>query len=107
MGDHLTVIGNVADDDTFWGLHVSPDLDTVTYWLGGVNDDERGWGLQNETWHNYETLEKIGSHPWFRIGDRDIATHLTRTHLLNQGQTLTVATAHLLKGGEFVPGYFL
>lgn len=97
-GEQLKVIGNVADDDIFWGLHVSPDLDTVMYWLAGVNDEERGWGLQNETWHNYETLEKIGSHPWFRIGDRDIATHLTRTHLLQQGQTLTTITARLAIG---------
>ncbi len=98
LGDRLTVIGNVADDDTFWGLHVSPDLDTVTYWLAGVNDTERGWGLQNETWHNYETLEQIGSEPWFRIGDRDIATHLTRTHLLQQGVSLTTATDRIAKG---------
>jgi len=98
LGEQLNVIGNVADDDTFWGLHVSPDLDTVTYWLAGVNDDERGWGLQNETWHNYETLEQIGSNPWFRLGDRDLATHLTRNQLLLQGNTLTDVTAHLAKG---------
>lgn len=98
VGKQLTIIGNVADDDTFWGLHVSPDLDTVMYWLAGVNDAERGWGLQNETWHNYETLERIGSEPWFRIGDRDLATHLTRTRLLQQGQTLTDVTARLARG---------
>lgn len=98
LGESLTVIGNVADDDTFWGLHVSPDLDTVTYWLAGVNDAERGWGLQDETWHNYDTLERIGSNPWFRIGDRDLATHLTRHHLLQQGKNLTTVTAQLAKG---------
>jgi LPPG:FO 2-phospho-L-lactate transferase len=98
LGKLLTVIGNVADDDIFWGLHVSPDLDTVTYWLSGVNDEERGWGLQNETWHNYDTLERIGSNPWFRIGDRDLATHLTRNQLLQQGKTLTEATAQISKG---------
>lgn len=98
LGESLTVIGNVADDDTFWGLHVSPDLDTVTYWLAGVNDAERGWGLQDETWHNYDTLERIGSNPWFRIGDRDLATHLTRHHLLQQGENLTTVTAQLAKG---------
>ncbi len=98
FGENLTVIGNVADDDQFWGLHVSPDLDTVMYWLAGVNDAERGWGLQNETWHTYETLEQIGSNPWFRLGDRDLATHLTRTHLLQQGYTLTESTARLAKG---------
>lgn len=98
LGSRLTIIGNVADDETFWGLHVSPDLDTVMYWLSGVNDAKRGWGLVNETWHNFETLEKIGSEPWFRLGDRDLATHLARTTFLRAGHTLTEATAHLTKG---------
>lgn len=98
LGSRLTIVGNVADDETFWGLHVSPDLDTVMYWLAGVNDTKRGWGLVNETWHNFETLEKIGSEPWFRLGDRDLATHLTRTTLLRDGHTLTEATAHLTTG---------
>jgi len=98
LGSRLTIVGNVADDDTFWGLHVSPDLDTVMYWLAGVNDAKRGWGVVNETWHNFETLEKIGSEPWFRLGDRDLATHLTRTTLLRNGHTLTEATARLTTG---------
>ena len=98
LGSRLTIVGNVADDETFWGLHVSPDLDTVMYWLSGVNDAQRGWGLVNETWNNFETLEKIGSEPWFRLGDRDLATHLTRTTLLSNGRTLTEATARLTEG---------
>jgi LPPG:FO 2-phospho-L-lactate transferase len=98
LGSKLTIIGNVADDEEFWGLHVSPDLDTVTYWLSGVNDEERGWGLKDETWHTFETLERIGSEPWFRIGDRDLATHLTRTTLLREGKTLTEATARVTQG---------
>ncbi len=98
LGSNLTIVGNVADDEVFWGLYVSPDLDTVMYWLAGVNDAERGWGLVNETWNNFETLEKIGSEPWFRLGDRDLATHLTRTTLLREGHTLTETTARLTKG---------
>jgi LPPG:FO 2-phospho-L-lactate transferase len=98
LGDRLTVIGNVADDEEFWGLHVSPDLDTVMYWLAGVNDEERGWGLLDESWHCFETLERIGSEPWFRLGDRDLATHLTRTRMLRDGKTLTQATEQLARG---------
>ena len=98
LGSHLTIVGNVADDEEFWGLHVSPDLDTVMYWLAGVNDVKRGWGLLGETWHNFETLEQIGSEPWFRLGDRDLATHLTRSTLLREGKTLTEATARLTRG---------
>lgn len=98
LGERLTIVGNVADDEEFWGLHVSPDLDTVMYWLSGVNDEERGWGLKEETWHTFETLERIGSEPWFRLGDRDLATHLTRTTLLHAGQRLTEATTRLTQG---------
>ncbi len=98
LGSRLTIVGNVGDDEEFWGLHISPDLDTVTYWLAGVNDEARGWGLQEETWHTFETLERIGSDPWFRLGDRDLATHLTRTALLREGKTLTEATERLTRG---------
>lgn len=98
LGSRLTIVGNVGDDEEFWGLHVSPDLDTVMYWLAGVNDDVRGWGLLDESWHTFETLEAIGSRPWFRLGDRDLATHLTRTALLREGKTLTEATARLREG---------
>ncbi|MGH2542846.1 MAG: 2-phospho-L-lactate transferase CofD family protein, partial [Ardenticatenaceae bacterium] len=98
LGARLTVVGNVADDEEFWGLHVSPDLDTVMYWLAGVNDEERGWGVVEESWHCFETLERIGGEPWFRLGDRDLATHLMRTQMLREGQTLTEATARLARG---------
>jgi LPPG:FO 2-phospho-L-lactate transferase len=98
LGARLTVIGNVADDEEFWGLHVSPDLDTVMYWLAGVQDEARGWGLQDETWVTFETLERIGAEPWFRLGDRDLATHLARTRLLQQGETLTGAMERLAQG---------
>lgn len=98
VGAALTVVGNVGDDEEFYGLHVSPDLDTVTYWLAGVNDGERGWGLQEESWRTFETLEAIGAAPWFRLGDRDLATHLLRTRLLRQGGTLTEATAAVRQG---------
>lgn len=98
LGSRLTVVGNVADDEEFWGLHVSPDLDTVMYWLSGVNDEVRGWGLKDESWHTFSSLEQIGSEPWFRLGDRDLATHLTRTALLREGKTLTQATKRLAEG---------
>ncbi len=98
LGARLTVVGNVGDDEEFWGLYVSPDLDTVMYWLAGVNDEARGWGLQEESWRTFETLEGIGSAPWFRLGDRDLATHLTRTGGLREGKTLTEATAQLARG---------
>ncbi|MCB0078557.1 MAG: 2-phospho-L-lactate transferase [Anaerolineales bacterium] len=98
VGARLTVVGNVGDDMELYGLHISPDLDTVMYWLAGVNDAERGWGLQGETWHNVETLQRIGAEPWFRLGDRDLATHLQRSQLLRGGQRLTVATARLCEG---------
>ncbi|MBA3533322.1 MAG: 2-phospho-L-lactate transferase [Ardenticatenales bacterium] len=98
LGPRLTVVGNVADDEEIWGLHISPDLDSVMYWLAGVNDEARGWGLADETWHTFETLERIGSAPWFRLGDRDLATHLTRTTLLHEGKPLTEVTARLARG---------
>lgn len=98
LGSRLTVVGNVADDEEFWGLHVSPDLDTVMYWLSGVNDEARGWGLKDESWRTFSSLEQIGSQPWFRLGDRDLATHLTRTAFLREGKTLTEATKRLAKG---------
>lgn len=98
IGADLIVVGNVADDDEFWDLHVSPDLDTVMYWLAGEQDEERGWGLKGESWHNFDTLTQIGSDPWFRLGDRDLATHLSRTTLLRVGHSLTEVTARLARG---------
>ena len=86
---------NTGDDTEMHGLHVSPDLDTVTYTLAGLNDDERGWGLAGETWAAMDALERLGGDAWFRLGDRDLATHLYRTDRLRQGATLSTVTAEI------------
>jgi LPPG:FO 2-phospho-L-lactate transferase len=86
---NVTAIVNVADDDEFHGLHVSPDLDTVLYTLAGVVDEAQGWGRRDETFHAQEELARFGEGAWFRLGDRDLATHLHRTRLLRSGMSLT------------------
>jgi len=90
----VTVIANTGDDITMHGLHVSPDLDSVTYWLGDVFDRERGWGRRDETFRATEELRAFDpEQAWFNLGDLDLATHLFRTNLLAAGETLTSATA--------------
>jgi len=91
----LTVIGNTGDDTEVWGLHISPDLDTVTYALAGLLDVERGWGLAGETFNCLAAMAAHGADTWFNLGDRDLATHLTRTRALRDGQPLSAATARL------------
>lgn len=93
--DRLVIVGNTGDDETFHGLHVSPDLDTLMYTLAGLADPERGWGLAGETFQALAMLECYGAPTWFRLGDKDLATHLERTYLLTQGRSLTEATRHL------------
>ena len=88
----LTVIVNTGDDALIWGLHVSPDLDTVSYTLGGVIDEQKGWGLTGETFHALDQIARFGEPVWFNLGDRDLATHLHRTRLLREGRTLTEVT---------------
>ncbi len=88
----LTVIVNTGDDAEIWGLHVSPDLDTVCYTLGGVIDERKGWGLADETFHTLDQIARFGEPVWFNLGDRDLATHLHRTRLLREGRTLSEAT---------------
>jgi LPPG:FO 2-phospho-L-lactate transferase len=85
----VTAIVNVADDDEFHGLHVSPDIDTVLYTLAGVVDETQGWGRRDETFHAQEELARLGEDSWFRLGDRDLATHIHRTRLLRGGASLT------------------
>ena len=85
----VTAIVNVADDDEFHGLHVSPDVDTVLYTLAGVVDETQGWGRRDETFHAQEELARLGEDSWFRLGDRDLATHIHRTRLLRNGVSLT------------------
>lgn len=93
----LTVIGNTGDDTEVWGLHVSPDLDSVTYALAGLLDAERGWGLRDETFRCLDAMGRLGADTWFRLGDRDLATHLARTHALRAGQSLSAITADLAR----------
>lgn len=88
----LTVIGNTGDDVEIWGLHVSPDLDAVTYALTGRLDVERGWGHANESFNALAAMGGLGGETWFRLGDRDLATHIYRTRALRAGVTLTAVT---------------
>jgi len=91
----MTVVGNTGDDAEIWGLHVSPDLDTVCYTLGGLLDEERGWGLRDETFRTLGEIVRFGEPTWFNLGDRDLATHLHRTRLLAEGRSLSEVTAKL------------
>jgi len=93
----LTIIGNTGDDALIWGLHVSPDLDTVCYTLGGLVDEDRGWGLRDETFRTLGQMVHFGEPTWFNLGDRDLATHVHRTRLLCEGLTLTVVTAGIAR----------
>jgi LPPG:FO 2-phospho-L-lactate transferase len=96
--DQLTLVGNVGDDFTLYGLHISPDLDTVMYTLAEVANPAAGWGIAGDTWNMLEMLSRHGEETWFHLGDRDLATHLLRTHWLAQGLTLTEVTARLARG---------
>ncbi len=93
--DQLTVVANTGDDFTHLGLHVAPDLDTVMYTLSGLADRQRGWGLEGETWNFLGALAKLGGEDWFRLGDRDLATHVERSRRLKEGSTLSEVTANL------------
>ena len=93
--EQITVIANTGDDAEFHGLHVSPDIDTVLYTLAGIVDRERGWGIAGDTFHCLRALGSLGQETWFQLGDRDLATHLTRTTRLHQGATLSEATEEL------------
>ncbi len=95
LGKDLTIITNVGDDDVFFGLNVSPDLDIITYTLAGIVDQDRRWGLAGETFSCMERLGIYFPETWFNLGDKDIATHIFRTNLLRQGKTLTEATAEI------------
>ena len=91
----LTVIGNVGDDLEILGVHVSPDLDSLLYTLGGLIDTERGWGRSEETWNALEAAASWGGDDWFRLGDRDLGLHLVRTETLRAGVALSTVTATL------------
>ena len=94
-GTEVTAVVNTGDDTVLHGLVICPDLDTVTYTLAGMNDDERGWGQAGETWAVMEALERLGGETWFRLGDLDLATHLYRTQRLADGASLSEVTAEI------------
>ena len=89
----ITAIVNIGDDTILHGLHISPDLDTITYTLAGMDNRETGWGVAGESWTVMEELAQLGGESWFRLGDRDLATHLFRTERLRAGATLSEVTA--------------
>lgn len=91
----VTAIVNVGDDLEFLGLRVSPDLDTVLYTLSGLLDEERGWGVRDETYSARATADALGAETWFTLGDRDIGLHLVRTAALRAGEPLSSVTARL------------
>jgi LPPG:FO 2-phospho-L-lactate transferase len=91
----VVVVVNTADDDEFHGLHVSPDLDSVTYTLAGASNTAQGWGLEGETFATLEALERYRVPTWFRLGDKDLATHLFRTQRLRAGAPLSVVTGEI------------
>jgi LPPG:FO 2-phospho-L-lactate transferase len=91
----LTIVANTGDDTEMWGLHVSPDLDTLAYALSGRLDVDRGWGRAGETFACLGAMAELGADTWFNLGDRDLALHLTRTHALRTGQSLAAVTASI------------
>lgn len=95
--DQLTVVANTGDDFVHLGLSISPDLDTVMYTLADVSNKEHGWGQAGESWNFLDALSSLGGETWFRLGDRDLGTHIMRTQLLAAGQTLSEVTAHICR----------
>ena len=91
----MSVVVNTGDDEHFYGLHVSPDVDTVIYTLGGVINPVNGWGLEGESFNALEALGRLYGKPWFNLGDRDLATHLYRSERLRAGARLTEVTTEL------------
>ncbi|MCL5047472.1 MAG: 2-phospho-L-lactate transferase [Firmicutes bacterium] len=105
--EDIYVIGNTGDDAVFFGLHVSPDLDTICYTLANEVNHGTGWGLSNETWNAMATVERYGGDTWFHLGDRDLGTHLYRTARLREGATLSLVTQEIAEawriGIDLVP----
>jgi LPPG:FO 2-phospho-L-lactate transferase len=91
----LTIVCNTADDCVFHGLYVSPDIDTITYTLAGLNDSEKGWGIGGDSFTVLEQLRRLGNDCWFNLGDKDFATHITRTRLMAEGLALSQVTARM------------
>ena len=93
--EELTIIVNTGDDLRWWGLYVSPDLDSIMYVLAGKLSQERGWGVQGDTFYCLQAMGQMGQPTWFSVGDRDLATHIFRSKLLADGKTLSEATAEI------------
>ena len=95
--EDLVIICNTADDFVFHGLHISPDLDTITYTMAGLSDAAKGWGIRDDTFVVLDWLGRLGGESWFKLGDRDLATHIMRSNLLREGLTLSQITERICK----------
>ncbi len=95
--EEIVTIVNTGDDIEFYGLHISPDVDIVTYTLAGIVDEEKGWGIRGDTFNCLEMLRKYGYETWFMLGDKDLATHIHRTLLLKSGLKLSEVTEKIRK----------
>ncbi|HEY4904767.1 MAG TPA: 2-phospho-L-lactate transferase [Candidatus Sulfotelmatobacter sp.] len=93
LAEEITLVVNTGDDLLWWGLYVSPDIDSITYVLSGLLSRERGWGVQSDTFHCLQSMGQLAEPTWFHAGDRDLATHLLRSRLLTEGKTLSQATS--------------
>ncbi len=93
--EDLTIIVNTGDDLLWWGLYVSPDIDSIIYMLSGKLSPERGWGVRGDTFHCLNAMGQLGQETWFNAGDRDLATHILRSKMLADGKTLTEVTAEM------------
>ena len=93
--DELTIIVNTGDDLLWWGLYISPDVDSIMYMLAGKLSQERGWGVKGDTFYCLQAMGNLGQPIWFHTGDRDVATHILRSKLLSDGKTLSEVTAEI------------
>jgi LPPG:FO 2-phospho-L-lactate transferase len=96
-GKDLSIIVNTGDDIELFGLHISPDVDIVTYTLAGIVDEGKGWGIRGDTFHCLEALRKFNGETWFNLGDKDLATHIFRTNLLKSGLKLSEVTSRITR----------
>jgi LPPG:FO 2-phospho-L-lactate transferase len=97
INEELNIIVNTGDDIVLHGLHISPDLDIITYTLAGIVDTEKGWGIKGDTFNCLDMLKRLGCEGWFNLGDRDLAVHIYRTRLLNEGLKLSEVTSKLAR----------
>ncbi|MGI9309066.1 MAG: 2-phospho-L-lactate transferase CofD family protein, partial [Gammaproteobacteria bacterium] len=93
--EEFTILANTGDDFRHLGLHISPDLDTLMYTLAGLANPDTGWGLRDESWNFMDSLGRLQGEDWFRLGDKDLATHLERTRMLSEGLSLDAVTEKL------------